>query len=128
MTQSQHTPLPFSQGITLLTKTTGNWTALQVSQNDYEEHRRVFSGFTGADEGRSRQLVAECRSPEDAAFIVRACNSHYDLTEQRDELLAALKGMLSIRGTWQKDLPGAEISKWPKKAAAAIAKAEGGAE
>lgn len=40
------------------------------------------------------------------------------------DAIEALKGMMAIRGTWQKDLPGAEISKWPEMAEKIIAQAE----
>jgi len=41
-------------------------------------------------------------SPKDnAAFIVKAVNNHYTLTEQRDELLEALKSIISAESEAQ---------------------------
>ena len=73
--------LPWAVGQTLRTRTTQVWTDEQWQQNESAEKRLVFAGFRASDQGRSRELIAECKTPEDAAFIVRAANSHHKLLE-----------------------------------------------
>lgn len=57
-------------GKTLMTAQTRRWSAQQVAENDKIEGRMIFEGFSARDEGRGRQLVAACESPEQANRIV----------------------------------------------------------
>lgn len=86
---SQHTAIPWSQGITLITGQTRKWTPEQVEENDRRERRMIFSGFTAADKGRSRKYIAVCDREEDAKHIVHCVN-------QYDPMLAALKGLYKM--------------------------------
>ena len=45
------------------------------------ERLSIFAHFSYEDSGRSRRLVATCRTEQDAELIVRACNSHAQLRE-----------------------------------------------
>jgi hypothetical protein len=76
---AQHTPTPWSLGTLLDTPQTRRWSAIERVAGEREEEIRVFANFHISDEGRSRQLVAICRDPENAAFIVRAVNAHESL-------------------------------------------------
>ena len=84
----QHTALPFSTGRTLNTYQTLKWSEKERADNDRHEAVRVFAHFTAEDQGRSRKLVAHCETPEDAAFIVQACNAY-------DDLVAALENLIN---------------------------------
>jgi hypothetical protein len=68
----QHTPGPWRQGITLVTPQTRHWSKEQIGENDAHERLRVFAFFRDHDQGRSRELVAECRSEADARLIAAA--------------------------------------------------------
>lgn len=76
----QHTPGPWSQGVTLNTRETRRWSPEETATNDVRERLMVFSGFTPLDEGRGRRRVAICDRPEDARLIAKA-------PEMRDMLL-----------------------------------------
>lgn len=67
-----HSPLPWSQGRTLLTRETRRWTRDAILANNAIEDRFVFSQFSERDEGRSRILIARCELPLDARFISAA--------------------------------------------------------
>lgn len=112
----QHTPTPWDIGRTLITAQTKRWTAEAVQANDFHENRMIFADFKFSDEGRSRRLIAKCENFEDAAFIVRAVNSH-------EELLGELKSLVA----WvEEDEARAEsLERQLNNAKAAIAKAEG---
>lgn len=85
-----HTPTPYRQGVLLMTRNVQNMSKDWQEKANYEESIRIFSGFISADEGRSRVAVALCNSPEDAEFIVRACNAYDDLTAQFQSYSIAL--------------------------------------
>lgn len=110
MATTKHTPGPWSQGRTLRTNQTQQWTPEQWQVNQAIERRLVFYRFTSADEGRSRILVAQCDREEDAHLIAAA-----------PELLEALKGLVA----WADDLRREDPAEDLRKARAAIAKAEG---
>jgi len=107
----KHTPGPWSQGRTLRTNQTQQWTPEQWQVNQAIERRLVFYRFTSADEGRSRILVAQCDREEDARLIAAA-----------PDLLKALQAY----DAWAKDVPGAdkELKALREQMRAAIAKAE----
>lgn len=63
---------PWRQGITLRTPSTARWTRKQFAESDRRERRMVFANFSSLDGGRSRQLVAVCETPEDAALAAAA--------------------------------------------------------
>lgn len=69
---AKHTPRPWSQGRTLMTSQTLQWTPEQWVRNQAIERRMVFSHFNFADGGKSRILVAQCDREEDATFIAMA--------------------------------------------------------
>lgn len=94
----KHTPLP--------------WFYEQVHKEGYFKITR--------DDGEDTHKVASGLSQSDAAFIVRACNSHYDL-------IAALEGLTS----WCEGYEIAEnpiALKYIEKARAALSKAKGDTE
>ena len=117
---SKHTPGPWSQGTTLMTGQTKNWTPEQIEENNRRERRMVFSRFSAEDKGRSRVMVALCDREEDAERIVacvEACKGigteslqrfatehlpkhgfgvhrESELEAQRDKLLDALNGLV----------------------------------
>lgn len=82
-----HTPGPWRQGITLSTQRTRRWTQEQWDANEKHEKRLIFAEFHVDDEGTSRQIVAECRRPEDAEYIVRACNAYHAMLEALEYLM-----------------------------------------
>ncbi|WP_138410226.1 hypothetical protein [Stutzerimonas nosocomialis] len=112
----KYTPGPWSQGFTLMTRQTRSWSAGQLAENEKRERRMVFAGFSPADEGRSRRLVAVCERQEDAKLISAA-----------PDLLAALKELFEIGQVFQSAIEGQEINSdfesWAEKALAAIRKA-----
>jgi hypothetical protein len=61
-------------GKLLNTRTTLEWSESDRKRGEFEESRRIFANFTAVDAGRSRELIAVCTTPEDARFIVKACN------------------------------------------------------
>lgn len=68
------------QGKLLLTAQTKRWTEDARRRGDEEEQRYIFTGFSGADEGRSRQVVLGCISEMsdprlDAEYIVALHNA-----------------------------------------------------
>ena len=86
----KHTELPWRQGRLLTTNQTRRWTEQERLHADHVEKHRIFANFTCQDNGRSRQFVAECRSLDDLEFIVRACNSHYELLDAAREALCEI--------------------------------------
>lgn len=99
MTQPKHTPLP--------------WAYMRIEKT-YTAHDGRY--VTVATVYQGDKAIARCHNVEDADFIVRACNSHY-------ELLNGMKEILSLS-----DLDMADGDKAREIAAREIAKAEGGAE
>ena len=71
-----HTATPWRVGHTLMTAQTERWSPEQWETNEREERRCVFANFHAEDEGRSRVLVCEAQTEEDAKFIVLAGNSY----------------------------------------------------
>ncbi len=66
----------YSQGQTLLTATTRRWTLDQWDANEERERRTVYRNFSMQDQGRSRVLVQECQSAEEAASMVDDLNGN----------------------------------------------------
>lgn len=64
-----HTPFPWTQGRVLNTDTTARMSPDERRRLDADEARAVFANFSGLDDGKSREMVALCRRPEDAAAI-----------------------------------------------------------
>lgn len=89
--QPKHTPTPYRQGTTLMTRKVMNMGKDWIESNETRERLMVFSSFRDIDKGRSRQLVAQCQNEKDAAFIVRACNSHDALVKALEDLLQNLE-------------------------------------
>ena len=105
----KHTPEPWQQGQLLLTTRTKRYTPELWEKLSNEEKRMVFANFTPLDEGRGRQLIAICQTPEDAARIVACVNYCKDtpnedlesssleaLKAERDELLSALQDLFKL--------------------------------
>lgn len=72
------TPWAFEEwrtGVTLLTAQTRRWTKEQTDANEDFENHCIFARFTGADEGRYRQLIAVCETREQARLIVDVHNA-----------------------------------------------------
>lgn len=68
---------PYSQGKLLLTQTVRGWCEGLKKRGQYEELLLIVSNFRVEDEGRSRELVAKARTPEDAERLVaclKACS------------------------------------------------------
>ncbi len=93
---SKHTPGPWTQGVTLVTRDTRQWSAEQIAANDAHERRMVFVNFSSSDEGRGRRLIATCEREEDAQLIAdapRLYDENQRLQKANAELLRALKRM-----------------------------------
>ena len=67
-----YTEGPWTQGRTLLTGQTSQWTEEQWNQNEAIENRMVFANFSNADKGISRVRVATCETKYDAMLIAAA--------------------------------------------------------
>jgi hypothetical protein len=62
----------WQQGQMLYTNETQRWTEQQQEECKLRESKMLFSGFTAADQGRSRQRVATFETPEAAAYAACA--------------------------------------------------------
>lgn len=100
MTQAKHTPLP--------------WTAegMAIDRKQFE-----IANTFGGSQDMDGNTIGDAVARENAAFIVRAVNSHY-------ELLGCLKSIIMVLPPETR----AEIQGHIDSACDAIAKAEGGAE
>ena len=58
---------PMSQGATLITRHTKNWSAEEIAASNALERCQIFTDFNIADEGRGRKLVARFATQEGAA-------------------------------------------------------------
>ena len=72
MAEQKFTPGPWCQGRTLVTQQTRRWPKERLDENDAHERRRVFAYFSLVDEGRGREMVAECRDEANARLIAKA--------------------------------------------------------
>jgi hypothetical protein len=115
----KHTRLPWQQGRLLMTVVTKRWSEESRADHDAFEKRKIFCNFYTDDQGRGREFVAEARSAEDAEFIVRACNSHYELVEALYDMYQGWKYIRETHG----DLPGVGWDRAEKKAFVALEKA-----
>lgn len=79
MTDTKHTPGPWSQGTTLITPATREWTKEKIEENNRIERRLVFSNFTSIDAGMGRNLIAACTREEDARLIAETPNLLFTL-------------------------------------------------
>lgn len=68
-------PEPWAIGKVLMTIRTSKWTPEQIKTENIREERSIYSGFTPADEGKSRKPVAEFRNHEDAKRAVACVNA-----------------------------------------------------
>lgn len=62
----------YRQGRTLDTAQTRKWSAEARVLNDRYEQKMVVYDFHEADEGRSRKLLCQCQTAEEAAAVVEA--------------------------------------------------------
>lgn len=92
----KHTPLPWEQG------NAGNG-QITVHDMTYLNRHIAYMPMDSMPEGEQEA---------NAAFIVRACNSHYDLIRQRDELLEALNSCLLY---FQEQKDGTRAGTHPKE-------------
>lgn len=67
---------PWRQGVLLDTANTRRWSEQQRQEQRQFERRRIFANFHAVDEGRSRAIVAQCSTENDARLIASACNSY----------------------------------------------------
>lgn len=74
MSEFTHTRGFWQQGRLLMTKITKRWSEEEKEETDKQEKLRVFVRFSGADEGRSRELIAVCQKQEDAERIALCVN------------------------------------------------------
>ena len=117
MSERKHTPLPWAgwgDGVT--GPSTAAFAAL--------DYKRVpgcvsFKEAGGAYHG----TIARTFIGANAAFIVTACNAHYELLEERDELLETLR---DLRDKWESFGDGTVswVAACASELRAAIAKAE----
>ena len=80
---------PWSVGRTLLTAQTRQWPKDKIKANDKVERLMLFSNFTAADQGRSRQYIGQFQTPENAAYIAFLRNNAdaiADLVRAADDL------------------------------------------
>lgn len=70
-----HTPEPWQQGRLLDTPQTLRWTKEERERTDAFERRLLFANFTAADQGKSRERVAEFRKAEDAVRVYYCVNA-----------------------------------------------------
>ena len=76
-----YTEGPWTQGRTLLTGQTSQWTEEQWNQNEAIENRMVFANFSNVDKGISRVRVATCETKYDAMLIAAAPDLYEALSE-----------------------------------------------
>lgn len=87
------------QGKTLLTAQTRRWSPERMAANEAVERLKVFANFTPEDEGRSRDLIADCRSFDDARKIAlvnpmaRVCEAAAELRMLKDTSRSSLDAM-----------------------------------
>ena len=67
--------LPVRQGTTLLTLQTKGWSKDQWARNEAHERSLICSNFTAQDQGRGRQTLAYCSSPDIAEHLVKLINN-----------------------------------------------------
>jgi len=79
MNEVEHSSLPF-----------------KITKSDHDNNGAHFY-----IDSRVEQSATEAEFEADRAFLELAANSHYTLTEQRGELLAALKDLVAQLGTIQ---------------------------
>jgi len=85
MNEVKHTPLPW---LCEMVKTSSG-RAYRIGAGEM-----LTAGVGGCIIYDDYPSVAENERQQNAAFILKAVNNHYTLTEQRDELLKQLKGVL----------------------------------
>ena len=87
------TPGPWRQGRVLQTYRTKHFPQEMFDRAQERERRTVFAGFSEADQGRSREVVTECRDDSDAALIAQA---REDVPWLLDQLAAALDALREL--------------------------------
>ena len=53
--------MEWTRGTTLLTEQTRRWSKEQLEANESREQSLIFAHFSAADQGRSREVIAEVR-------------------------------------------------------------------
>ena len=86
--EKKHTPLPWAQSHREVTDR-------KYSTQVYSESGETIATIHWYPMPETPDGVIGTYREGNAALIVKAVNNHYTLTEQRDELLAALKGLIS---------------------------------
>jgi len=85
-----HTATPWQVGRTLHTPQTKEWPAWAWEKNEHQERLGIYRNFRAEDQGTSRIVIAKAipdalgsqeEAEANAAFIVRAANSHAALVE-----------------------------------------------
>ncbi len=69
---AKHTPGPWRVGVLLETSLTRRWPESQKENARKIESLCVFSNFLESDQGRSRNRIAVCDTPENARLIAAA--------------------------------------------------------
>lgn len=77
------------QGFVIQTKNVEKMTKEQADKLDSEEKCRVYRNFLMSDAGRSRELIAVFKNPEDAALVVRLHNAMLEVSSLRDPILVS---------------------------------------
>jgi hypothetical protein len=88
---SEATPGPWQQGVLLSTPQTRQYTLAEVQEASAREKSMVLCNFTSADQGRSRELVANTRNPADAILIAYAISSLPALLDALESAATALR-------------------------------------
>lgn len=98
---NEHAAESWSVGRTLLTQQTRQWPPEEWEENERRERRRVFAHFTAADEGRGRELIAECRDAAHAPLIAAApamLRLLENIVKAPREKGSSLRVLMQIRG------------------------------
>lgn len=97
----------WTQGRTLLTGRTRQWSKKQIEENDRIEKRLIFVGFSSEDEGRGRRLIAEASNhyfhddaENNADFIAHAKQDIAHLLSLVEKQREALEKIVADKGSY----------------------------